>query len=118
MWGDEGAGLAQAGPGGPPGSQAGGTPTTSTGKCLEGSLLGRSDSTLLPGEWTAGARVLGTGWVGEHVLVALSAWGRPWCGPGTRALRTAILGFEASRRQQAVCCSRAPPDRQRAPSKV
>ena len=61
---------------------------------------------------------LGTGWVGEPVLVALSAWGRPWCGLGTCALRTAILGFEASRREQAVHCSRAPPDRQRAPSKV
>lgn len=63
-----------------------------------------------PGPWTQAG--LGT------TLVALSAWRRPWRGPGTRTLTTAILGFEASRREQAVqllpCTSRPPTG----PSKV
>lgn len=56
-WGQGGTGLVQAARRGML------TPPLSS---VWRALLGRSDPVLPPGEWTAGARALDTGWAGNH----------------------------------------------------
>lgn len=79
---------------------AGGTPPPPLSGVWRALLLGGSDPILPPGEWTAGAGSLDTGWAGS--CARGSARRRPWHGPGMRALWTVILGFKASRREQAI----------------
>ena len=89
--GTRGAGLAQAGPGGPPGSQAGGTPTTSTGKCLEGSSLAQVRLHSSAGEWTWAQAGLGnlSSWLYLHGGGPGVVWGRALSGQRSSGSRQA-----------------------------